>query len=186
MILSSFLTGVAFFCVGPSELGDFPNSLVLMGIGLAFVGLFSAGLLIPGLPEMVEAMKPKFPKSQEREVNDYSSGIFGSILGLGQVLAPMYGSTMTTAVGFRMTSDIVAIICIVFALIYFFCGDGVEAFKTTCRNIKSQGQISETDVEVSEVSSSKFTRSSKYTRLSDTSIMVPRLPSIPLIKMRIK
>ena len=137
IILSAIMSGVAFIFVGPSQMLDFPNTLLLMAIGQALVGIFTATMMIPGLPEMVESMKPKFPKEQERQVNDYSSGIFNSFLGFGQVLAPMYGSTVTANYGFRLTSDIVAIICFVFGLVYFIMGDGVEAFKTTCQNLKS-------------------------------------------------
>ena len=112
-----------------------------MGVGQALVGIFTATMMIPGLPEMVEAMKPKFPKEQERLVNDYSSGIFNSFLGFGQVLAPIYGSTVTASLGFRLTADIVAIICFVFGILYFLLGDGLEAFRTTIRNIKNRDKL---------------------------------------------
>ena len=39
----------------------FPNSLVLMGIGQALVGIFTAFMMIPGLPEMVESTIPLYP-----------------------------------------------------------------------------------------------------------------------------
>ena len=138
IILSAIMSGVAFIFVGPSQMLDFPNTLVMMAIGQALVGIFTATMMIPGLPEMVESMKPKFPKEQERQVNDYSSGIFNSFLGFGQVLAPMYGSTVTANYGFRLTADIVAIICFAFGLLYFILGDGVEAFKTTCDNLRNR------------------------------------------------
>lgn len=174
------MSGVAFIFVGPSVLVCLPNSLFLMGVGQALVGIFTATMLIPGLPEMIESIKPKFPRSQERQVNDYSSGIFNSFLGIGQMLAPMYGSTVTEAVGFRKTADIVAIICFVFGIIYFLCGDGVEAFKTTCHNIKNKGQMNEMHVEKSDTSSTKFTK------LSDASTLkVPKLHSTSVIKILI-
>ena len=53
----------------------------------------------------------------------------------------MYGSTMKDLLGFRLTADIVALICLVFGLTYFFIGGGVEAFKTTYANIKQLKQI---------------------------------------------
>ena len=62
IILSAIMSGVAFIYVGPSQLLGFSNSLVLMGVGQALVGIFTATMMIPGLPEMVESMKPKFPK----------------------------------------------------------------------------------------------------------------------------
>ena len=57
------------------------------------IGIFTAIMIVPGLPEMVESMIPLYP-GQEREVNETASGIFNAFLGLGQVIAPAYGSTM--------------------------------------------------------------------------------------------
>ena len=134
IICSTLMSAVAFAFVGPSEMFGFPDSLLLMIIGQALLGIFTATLMIPGLPEMVESTLPYFP-GQERRVNDISSGIFNAFLGFGQVLAPMYGSSVKDALGFRLTSDIVVIICLVFGLTYFFCGGGVEAFKLSYANI---------------------------------------------------
>lgn len=82
IIIASFLTFVAFIFVGPSELFNLPNSLVIMGIGQALIGIFTAFMMIPGLPEMVESTIPLYP-GQEREINDLSSGIYNSFLGFG-------------------------------------------------------------------------------------------------------
>ena len=71
-------------------------------------------------------------------MNNLSSGIYNAFLGFGQVVAPAYGSTLTEAVGFRVTADIVAIICFVFALVYFALAGGPEAFGTTCRKEKTE------------------------------------------------
>jgi len=82
IIISCFLAGIAFLFVGPSEIFGLPNSLVVMGIGQALAGLFSAFMMIPCLPEMVESTLPLYP-GQERQVNDLSSGLFNSFLGFG-------------------------------------------------------------------------------------------------------
>ena len=132
IILASFLTFVAFIFVGPSEIFSLPNSLLIMGIGQALIGIFTAFMMIPGLPEMVESTIPLYP-GQEREINDLSSGIYNSFLGFGQVIAPAYGSFVTEAIGFRMTADIVAILCLVFAISYFFLAGGLAAFRMTCK-----------------------------------------------------
>ena len=62
-----------------------------------------------------------------------SSGIYNSFLGFGQVIAPAYGAIMTESVGFRMTADVAAIICFVFAVAYFALAGGPTAFSSTCR-----------------------------------------------------
>ena len=40
---------------------------------------------------------------------------------------------MVEAVGFRVTSDVVGLICIFFALLYFVVAGGASAFRETCR-----------------------------------------------------
>ena len=123
MIFASLFSSIAFLFVGPTLMFGFKDSLLLMGIGQALVGVFIPYMLIPGLPEMVDSSIPLFP-GQENETNDLSSGIFNAFLGLGQVLSPPYGSYVTANYGFRTTCDLVAVICFVFAVLYFFIGGG--------------------------------------------------------------
>jgi MFS family permease len=132
IIISAFFIGIAFIFVGPSKMLGFPNSLMLMGIGQALVGVFTAFMMIPGLPEMVESTIPLYP-GQERRVNNLSAGIYNSFLGFGQVIAPAYGAFFTEAIGFRWTADIVAIICFVFGGAYFALAGGPNAFSRTCK-----------------------------------------------------
>ena len=124
--------------VGPSQLFAFPDSLILMGMGQAFAGIFTAFMMIPGLPEMVESTIPLYP-GQERKVNDLSSGLFNSFLGFGQVIAPGYGAFMVEAFGFRVTSDVVGLLCVFFAFLYFVLAGGAKAFKDTCRKRAEDG-----------------------------------------------
>ena len=136
MILAALFSSFSFLFIGPSQMFNFPDQLYLMGIGQALVGLFIPYMLIPALPEMVDYSLPLYP-GQERETNDLSSGIFGAFLGIGQVLSPPYGSFMTARHGFRTTSDVVAIICFIFSLLYFVLGNGPEAIKMTIANYKA-------------------------------------------------
>jgi len=117
-----------------------PDSLVFMGIGQALVGIFVAVMLIPGLPEMSDSVLPFYP-GQEREVNDLTAGIFNSFLGLGQVLAPTYGSFMAETVGFRLTVDIVAIIFVCFGLVYFVLAEGPKVFGSTIASYRRSRTI---------------------------------------------
>ena len=43
---------------------------------------------------------------------------------------------MTAAYGFRITCDVVAIICFVFAVAYFFIGNGPQAIRLSCENYR--------------------------------------------------
>ena len=55
LMLSTLLSGIIFFLIGPSHMVSFKDSLVLMGIGQSFVGVFSGFMLAPSLSEMVSA-----------------------------------------------------------------------------------------------------------------------------------
>ena len=44
---------------------------------------------------------------------------------------------MVEAVGFRVTSDVVSIICMVFAMLYFTLAGGPTAFRQTCKRQRS-------------------------------------------------
>ena len=39
-------------------------------------------------------------------------------LGIGQIMGPIYGSWATEKIGFRQTCDTVALICLIFAIVY--------------------------------------------------------------------
>ena len=60
-----------------------------------------------------------------------------SSLGLGQCLGPLYGATVYAMTNFRTTEDIMAIIAIVFSIIYFLVADGKGAIKETFRKNES-------------------------------------------------
>ena len=133
MILASVISAVAFLCVGPSELFRFGDSLVVMGIGQFFVGVTLAIQLIPGLPEMVECALEHYP-TQERDVKNMSSAMYNSLLGVGQVIAPLYGSSLTQLVGFKHTTELSAALDFVFAVLFFIFAGGATAFSMTYRN----------------------------------------------------
>lgn len=52
-------------------------------------------------------------------------------LGLGQVAGPVYGALATKAYGFQICCDLVAIMCLVFAIFYYIFGRGREAIKNS-------------------------------------------------------
>ena len=141
-------------------------------------------MMIPGLPEMVESTIPEFP-GQERDINNLSSGLYNSFLGFGQVLAPIYGSFVTDAVGFRKTADIAAMICFAFALAYFILAGGVEAFRETCKSKKVDAQdpweslLNELEEEMNPNDLPTMTKSHSV----NFQMVVPAAPSVNLMRI---
>ena len=132
LILCIFLSFLGNLCVGPSQFFGFPDEMWVMIVGQALHGILDPCILVPALPEMIECSLPLFP-GQETEVNDLSSGIYNTFLGIGQVLAPIFGSLVVNAFedkakGFKVCIDLVSLICLVYAIAYYVICDGWNAF----------------------------------------------------------
>jgi predicted MFS family arabinose efflux permease len=60
LLTAILLAGCACLFIGPSEL--LPNSLALMVIGQAWIGIVTPFMLVPCLGEMVDSQLPLFPE----------------------------------------------------------------------------------------------------------------------------
>lgn len=99
-----------------------------MIVGQIIRGFTEPYVIVPTLPEMIDVAMDKYPED-EIAVNDLSSGVFNSFLGIGQVCGPLFGALMTERFGFRVTTDAIGFATLAFALVYFICGDGYHGFK---------------------------------------------------------
>lgn len=68
---------------------------------------------------------------QEYVINDLSSAIFNTFLGIGQVTAPLYSTTMTSNFNFQYTAEVLGIFCCGFGLVYFIFGGGIDALRNS-------------------------------------------------------
>lgn len=66
-----------------------------------------------------------------------SSAIFNSFLGVGQVIAPLYGSTLNQFIGFKHTTTLSGALDLVFAVLFFIFAGGATAFSLTYKNYTS-------------------------------------------------
>ena len=141
---SMLASSLAYFFVGPSHLFHFPqDSLLLIGIGWSVLGVTLAAYLVPILPELNKAALASLQQHDEEEGNDTElenrrrqvkalcSGIFNSFLGIGQIVAPLYGSSFTSWIGFQLTTDSVGLLGIGFFFVYFTCANVREAIQKT-------------------------------------------------------
>ena len=91
--------------------------------GNVLLGISFAIILIPIIPEIIEAVKQKEQVNDEDEVtlekiSDLAPGFFGSFNALGNFIAPIIGGLLKKEVGFQSTCDIMALSSLLFGLIY--------------------------------------------------------------------
>ena len=131
LMSSCVLMGVFNFLIGPSQIFGLPETLALSIIGLITSAIFLAPMVIPALPEMIEASKVDFPNQNKQTTNNYISAIFNAGLGLGCCIGPLYGAMTYEKLNFRLTEDILGVTLIVFSIIYFASAGGYSAFSQT-------------------------------------------------------
>ena len=83
---------MAFFLIGPSKLLGFNESPGLTVLGLAVLGSGAGMIVIPVLPEMIEAVEEIYPDIDEVHLHNIISGMFVSAQGVGETLGPILGS----------------------------------------------------------------------------------------------
>lgn len=117
MIFSGMVVaGFCSFLIGPSPY--LPDELWIMCVGQFTLGIFTIFFQVTSLPEMINDVVRKYP-DRKFEASDISSGVFNAMLGMGQMLSPIYGSYMTEVYGFRICADSVGALLIIYAIIYF-------------------------------------------------------------------
>ena len=72
---------------------------------------------------MIEDGCERFP-SNDLLVASMSAGMYRSLIGITQMIGPLYGSTATKYLGFRFAMDIIAFLDLAIAIAYFALADG--------------------------------------------------------------
>ena len=79
-------------------------------------------LLIFSLPEMVDVIDRKWASeldyNDRMRLYDVSSGFFNAVLGIGQVIGPIYATFATDTWGFSLCCDYVALTSLAIGICY--------------------------------------------------------------------
>lgn len=67
---------VAFLLIGPSRFLGLYNSPAFIILGLAIMGFGCGMIIIPVMPDMIEAVEEKYPQMDESELHNNISGLF--------------------------------------------------------------------------------------------------------------
>lgn len=146
IIVSTWTTAAAYFLVGPSQLLGLPNTVTTTAIGLGCVGVFNPALLIAAMPELNKVAVDQYEDHYEenpalkQHVSNLAAGILNSVLSMGQLLSPIYGTIVQAKLGFRWTCDIVSLFTLLFGGVYLFYGSGWEAFVDPCSKIDKKDE----------------------------------------------
>jgi len=117
------IISTAMFLVGPSEILGFKDLTQLTFIGLCTMGLGCCMIIIPVLPDMIEATEEAYPGTDMDQLHNGISGLFIAAQGFGETLGPVLGSVFKVHFGFRKSQDIIAVTLLSFMILYYLvCG----------------------------------------------------------------
>lgn len=129
ILIGYSLLTLGMFLTGPSKLLGIYNSPSFIILGLAITGFGCGMVIIPVLPDMIEAAEDRYPFLNEDELHNNISGVFIAAQGLGETLGPIMGSVFEDVYGFRTAADIIAVGISAFLILYFLTCGGFTAFK---------------------------------------------------------
>jgi MFS family permease len=74
-------------------------------------------------------------------LNDKASGIYNAFYCLGAIIAPILGGILNDHIGYRLTNDVMAFVCMGFAVIYILSNTRLADYKI----LKSRQKTNEDD-----------------------------------------
>lgn len=131
MILGSLVNAGGSLLLGPSYIFNAPDKLEYVCIGCGLIGIGCAMVFPNALPEICLQVNAVFKKNKDYN-NNMAAGIFRLLQGIGQVSGPLLGTLMVDQLsphGFKSYADITCLVWVIYAVLYFFIGGGIEALK---------------------------------------------------------
>ena len=84
------------------------------------MGVACSFMFVPMLAEIIESLQEEKEGMIEPKVlGDKASGISNTAYALGSIAAPILGGYLKMMTNFRVTCDIMALVSIVFGILYF-------------------------------------------------------------------
>ena len=103
-----------------------------MAFGHALGGFMSAHASQTCIIEMIEEAEGRFP-AWGQLVAAMSVAAYSSQMGTAMLIAPIFGTAVTKAVGFKLCMDTIAYIDLGFFLAYFIFAQGVSGIALTTK-----------------------------------------------------
>ncbi|XP_063959543.1 MFS-type transporter SLC18B1-like isoform X2 [Lytechinus pictus] len=106
IIIGTIMSGGAFLLMGPSPLLNLPNELWIICLSLALCGIFlSASVICSFNDYLTSAMKNGFPDDMSTQA--VVSGIFSSLLALGNFVGPSIGGLVVHLYSFDWSATVI-------------------------------------------------------------------------------
>eukprot|EP00347_Sterkiella_histriomuscorum_P014772 403359588 len=110
IFISFVISSLSLFLTGPSETLKIPQELWILIIGYFLLSIGCLFFFIASLPEIIDSVIISEDLEEENHtLNDKASGIFNGFVAFGAIIAPIVGGTLSDAIGYPNSNDILAL-----------------------------------------------------------------------------
>jgi hypothetical protein len=103
----------------------FEDNIKYIAVGFALLGFTGVIIGIPLIAEQNAMTVHYFGDKKAKALSDMNASIFAASQAFGLILGPIFGTYSNHYYHFRFTSDIMAAITIISAMLYLFLGGGL-------------------------------------------------------------
>lgn len=144
------LTFIGLVLLGFDEIAPISNNLalVLITIGLFFLGVVSGFSLIPNISENLFILQKIFPNKAQNLKDNMASGIFGAAIALAEFHGPIIGGLLSDNYGFSKSCLIYSLFVLLFFIFYAFHGGGIKHFFEGLKELVKGSKRNHNDLEM--------------------------------------
>ena len=127
MHIGLLLMAIITSMLGPSMFYGLPQYWTYTMIVIPFLGVGSALVTIPSMPEMMQAIESRY--GQQPKAPTLVSGLFVTLTGLSRWLGIKFSTIMEYESSYLQVTSVMSAVLIVYFLIYFIMGGGIQGIK---------------------------------------------------------
>ena len=121
MVIGAIFIVISFILIGPQSMIGLPKNIWIVCTGMVILGLGATLTILPIIPEFISLCEEVYA-DEKIGVGDLSSGMFDSSILVGSLIGPIISGYLTAATGFEDSSSILALILIVYTILYCLFG----------------------------------------------------------------
>ena len=133
MVIGAIFIVISFILIGPQSMIGLPKNIWIVCTGMVILGLGATLTILPIIPEFISLCEEVYA-DEKIGVGDLSSGMFDSSILVGSLIGPIISGYLTAATGFEDSSSILALILIVYTILYCLFGGILQEVVSRFKN----------------------------------------------------
>jgi len=119
-LFGGVIASLGLLIVGPEKYTFLPESLFIVGLGMAFNGFAQVFFTVPLIPEYIDALESIYGKKEN--INEMASSMFNAGLAISEFTGPILGGILANNFGVGRGMSLYAIMLVLYLRVYWSFG----------------------------------------------------------------